>query len=222
MLSQFYCNMEYFDVDCIPAPFAVDVMVPIRTMPPCSVKVTIYGDICDNAVEFLDMNVYYDDVQPPGCATRADVHAAFLQWMSFTAFAFQEFFRQFYLPTYDASHPLNLIPNCPSTKAFFAATAVACRKPVIIWTIPDIVNPTLFTSVTVNYDLSQPWSYYEATKPIGATTAVIELVNCGESCCYHVVEACKSGGAYVITTTNPLPMTNPCPVPNTDPNCRVF
>lgn len=215
MLAQpFYCDMRQFDVDCTPQPLHQDLWVPISETPPCSVKVRVHGTYCPcKAIELLDMQVYFDDVQPAGCATRADVHNAFSQWAQFTGTAHQEIIKLIFSAC-DTS-------NCPSATSIVAATAVACRKPAIEWQVPT-VNPPYWTTVVVNYDLSKPWSWYEFTKPPGAVNPVVGLVNCGASCCYQIVQVCWNGPEMVVTTTNPAPATDPCPVPNTDPNCRVF
>jgi len=205
--QSFYC--EFDDPPCTPAFFAQTVYVPISSTPPCSVKVTVYGNKCGLRVEILDLNVFYDDVIPPGCASRSDVHTAFSNWSAFTALAFYEVMKDM------ASSEPGGIPGCDTPIRYELATAVACRKPVITWT-------TSGGPVSVDYNLSTPWSLYESTKPTGATNPIIGLAQCGNTCCFQEVTVCLDNGSVVVSTTPLGPIDDICPTDPVNPNCRIF
>ncbi len=200
---------EFDGPPCTPTFFATPVYVPLSSTPPCSVKVTVYGNQCGTRIEILDLNVSYDDVIPPGCASRSDVHAAFSNWSAFTALAFYELMKVV------ASGVPGGIPDCDTPLRYELATAVACRKPVITWAV---VGGT----VSVDYDLVQPWSLYESTKPPGGTNPIIGLVQCGNTCCFQEVTVCVENGSVIVSSTRMEPIEEICPSDPVNPNCRIF
>ncbi|KAB2893691.1 MAG: hypothetical protein OKBPIBMD_02133 [Chlorobi bacterium] len=224
-----FCAWPPSSLGCIDPVFPIPVFrfytkefyVPISEMPPCSVKVRVYGNRRCEHFELLDMAII-DDFSPPHCMTRQQLIASLSYGLLLNSIQ-KEFYKLLFeeiLAEQSTAH----LPDCPQTLITVAANSSSCRKWVYTWvTTPELPE---VAPLTDGWDVLDPSKDYSIPPniPAGATNLIMAAEPCNDGgCCTRLVEVCKnSSGQIIVTLHSLIPDPESCYKFPIDPLCNVI
>ena len=203
--------------------YSKEFYVPVSAMPPCSVKVKVFGSKRCDDFELGDL-WWMDDFSPPGCMTREQLFQSYSYGNLIDAIQ-REFYKLLAIES-ETEDPPKQIPRCPNVRTYRSGVASPCRKAMVYWTYSkNFVSVSSDPGyVGIEYDPTKPWSWYEAQKPLGATNVQVVMEICKEAgCCMRLVNVCKGEAGEVIVLAGEF-ISDPisCWTYPIDPNCNVI
>jgi hypothetical protein len=189
-----------------------DVWVELSDNPPCSVMVRIHWRYRCNEYELMDVNQPVIFTSPTGCATQQQVHAAWFdgrivesvkQQLDDLALGRWLYFNASCCP-------------CPQQYSVMVGKVMSCQKLLLRYTLPS------GSVVSIEYDMSTPWTTYEAQiSMVGGTNPVIVMIPClSSACCYRSRTFCMEEGVVTNVQYGPWFVHGTCQ-PSENETCQL-
>ncbi|MBZ0194930.1 MAG: hypothetical protein K8G78_07530, partial [Deltaproteobacteria bacterium] len=105
--------------------YSKEFYVPVSAMPPCSVKVKVFGSKRCDDFELGDL-WWMDDFSPPGCMTREQLFQSYSYGNLIDAI--QREFNKLLAIESETKVPPKQIPTCPNVRTYRSGVASPCRK----------------------------------------------------------------------------------------------
>ncbi len=192
-----FCFWEDLPCDSAVTYGNASFYVQVRANPPCSLFVQAYFSKKCNQYEIGDWKYYFDNLQPVGCMTKAEILA---NWNTVVESGYREFALR------DANNR-GPMPDCENgARLVHLAKPGSCSKYVIGWTLPGGGSHEL------EYTYGFPISYYDNMMlSMGGTGLYFRLAPCNEICCRRTYSFCVlPNGSVKTTMTTWSPVANVC------------
>lgn len=212
VLGQNECEWPNSDCNQDWTPVHTDVWIPLSSTPPCSVSVRLHWRYRCNEYELMDVTQPVIFTIPVGCATQQDVQNAWYDGRMTEGI--KQALADLALARW-VHNNANCCP-CPSQGYLIVGRLASCQKLVLRYTLPNA------SVVTVDYDLSTPWSTYAMQIAISnGSNPVIEMAPCpGTACCYRTRTFCLENGVVSNVQDGPWMTFGTCD-PYENSTCQI-
>lgn len=189
-----------------------DVWIAISSTPPCSVVVRVHWRYRCNEYELMDVTQPVVFTNPVGCATQQDVQSAWYDGR--ITDGIKQAIADLALARW-VHNNASCCP-CPSQGFLVVGRVASCQKLVLTYTLPS------GSVVSVNYDLSTPWSTYAMQISMAnGSNPVIAMSPCpGEACCYRNRTFCLQDGVVANVQDGPWMTFGTCD-PSENSTCQI-